>query len=171
VHVKHQPNLNKIPNHLFIACEKGDLNIVQRVLAAGADTRVMFVTSTGHNSYLRSAVKNKYLDIVKQLIIYDTNHEMCTSYENLLICSIESQNMEMISTLLNGECRNAEGKTPLLIICEPTKINTIIVKTLLFVGANVNCTTEAGVTPLMLATQFKNLEIIQILMALERIKK
>ncbi len=158
-------NVGETP--VYAASQKGYLDILGRLIAAGADIN-QAKTDNGATP-LFIACYNKHIEIVKKLIEAgaDINKAKTdTGVTPLYIASLNNY-MEILKVLIEAGAdvnkpRTGTGATPLYNACFYGYIE--IVKVLIEAGADINqVKTDDGATPLYIAGANNNIEIVKVL--------
>ncbi|KAG3043144.1 hypothetical protein PC121_g22739 [Phytophthora cactorum] len=151
-------------NMLHIAAQTGNKEMVEMLLAGGAD-----VTAEDEygSSTLHVAVRSGNLEMVGLLL--SKGADISATEEDgssALHVAVSSGNPKMIELLLdngaNIEAVEEDGRTPLHVAA--CYKNTQVVKVLLSKGANVAAVNQAGRTPLHFAACYSNTNMITLLL-------
>jgi len=150
---------------LHLACKEGNLELIQRLLAAGADINA--TTKDGCTPLLYAALLG-HVEVVQFLLaagadINATDKDGSTS----LLYAASSGHIEVVQSLLaagaNINATTKDGCTPLLSAASSGHVE--VVQSLLAAGANINATTKDGCTPLLYAASLGYVEIAKSLLA------
>ena len=133
---------------LHVACEKGDLSIVEKVLEAGADP---IITDRLGCTPLHYACKNSHLECVSELMAQIPD----------VICDLMKVANKYGATPLS--VRGDNDRTILHVACEKGDLPTV--KKVLEAGADPNVTDKLGCTPLYYACKNSHLECVSEFMA------
>lgn len=139
------------------AIEKGNLDLVKKLIAAGADVTNIFA---GENEFelnvIELAAFNGHLDLVKEFLKYEIESEEALKY------AVMKNNLDTVVFLIdNGWDINKQdyyGNTPLMYAIGWENLN--IVKELLNRGANVNLKNNDGIDALHDAVDLGCLELV-----------
>ncbi|MDX1916961.1 MAG: ankyrin repeat domain-containing protein [Rickettsiaceae bacterium] len=156
---------NKRRAPLFIALESGSPEVVEILLAQGAD-----INSRNQKGLtpLHVAVVNNDIEMISALLTRGPDLEAKEEYGYTpLHIAIEKGNLNAVNLLLekgaNLETKDDVGLTPLHIAIEKGNLNAV--NLLLAKGANLNAMDELGATPLHNAITQNKLEVVKILLA------
>ena len=149
---------------LFTAAENGKLDVVQQLLAKGAE-----VNKANKYRYtaLLLAAKRGHVEIVKQLLEAGADVKRANYYgETPLLCAAEIGHVEIVAQLLKAgadvNLASKYGRTPLHIAAQQGKLD--VAWLLLEGGADINQADIDGETPLHIAAYFGQLDIAQLLL-------
>ena len=142
---------------LLVACERGYAEIVERLLAAGADATAAAQGPDGNGATpLHVACQHGHAPIVTKLLLALAQHtrEADTREDDDAADGLRARAIDAV-------CSN--GATPLYVACRHG--HTPIVEALLAAGATVNACTASGASPLLAAVCEGNATIVALLCA------
>ena len=150
---------------LILAAETDDLDIVNALLAAGAEVNER--DAVGKTPLLFAARKEN-LGIIQALLAAGANVNAADTQGNTpLMKASEVGRIDAIQALLaaGAEVNAADiyGNTPLTRPLYNSRVD--VIQVLLAAGAEVNLADSKGRTPLMTASDFANVDAIQVLLA------
>jgi ankyrin repeat protein len=154
---------------LMAASFNGSLDVVQTLLAAKADVNAKLSEKKDGETALTLAVHKGHVEVVRALLAAnaDVNHPCCSA--NALYEAARAANLNMVKVLLtakpdlNRQTKN--GNTALMhAISTGTPDSPEIARLLIEAGANVNLSSDEGVTALTLAVQ-RSLATVRALLA------
>ena len=149
---------------LYVACEKGYINVLERLLKEKADPNAPIATGA---TPLYVASQNGHLKIVERLLEAEANPDTpCNTGETPLFIACQNGHLKIVERLLEARVRlNIQcdtGETPLFIASQNGHIE--IVQRLLDQQANPNILCNDKTSPLFVACQDGFLEIVDMLL-------
>ncbi len=159
---------------LFIACENGYLNIVERLLAVpGINVNKAMTDGT---TPLYVSCDKGYLNIIERLLAVpriDVNKSNKNNATPLFVACVRNQ-LNIVKRLLAvpgidvNKAITDNTTSPLFIACENGYLN-IVERLLAVPGINVNKSNKNDATPLFIACQNGNMNIVERLLAVPEI--
>lgn len=148
---------------LFVAAQKGHLDIVKALLAAGAKPNQ--ARDDGFTPLI-VAIHSGYLDIVNALLAAGAKPNQARNGFTPLYIAVEKGHLDIVKALLAAEAKpdqaTDDGFTPLFIAVDSGRLD--IVNALLATRAHRNITIN-GITLLFRAVENGHLEIVKALLA------
>ncbi len=150
---------------LMLAAEAGHDEVVEALLAAGADTKAVTKGYEGDGGWtaLMKAARRGHLEVVRRLLKQGVKPANRSGKPSLLEIAIERQDATLFALLLeHGADVNRRGgmkRTPLIVAAEAGQ--PTFVELLLQSGAEVDTQDELGRTALMVAAEQGQLAIAQ----------
>ena len=152
---------------IFIASEKGNVNLVKVLIQAGGDVDQAKTTTGCTPVYIASQEGN--VDLVKVLVeaACDVNQATTSNGESPLFIAAQYGNVDLVKVLIKAgsnvnQLRTTDGCSPLFIASE--KGNVDVLKVLIEAGGTVNqaLTTDER-TPLWMAAQEGHIDAVKVL--------
>ena len=157
------------PEPLYGAARRGDTDLVQTLLDAGADIDVWSETLEGYTvTEIMGAAMSRSEETVEVLLRAGAhvNAQILPGYGTTALMQAVSGSVALVKLLLEaGANPNALGSgrnTALRIACELERDD--VVQALLAAGANVDESRNDGTTPLMAATRLGDLKMVVLLL-------
>lgn len=153
---------------LSLASSKGHLEVVQILLAAGADVNKKNNDIDGWRNPLYGAAEDGYVDTVQCLLDAgaDVNSIGGKDRNTALLIAVKEKYLNVVQALLtagaNVNLFNKYGESPLL--CASDNGHVEMVQALLGAQTDVNKADNAGQTPLIMASRKGHLEVVRILL-------
>jgi len=159
---------SKMPTPINYAIEKNDIDLLEFFIKQGADVNIN--KGDFENIPIFNAIKHKHYDILKILIENNVKIDLCKDGFSPLTYSINNNDVEATKILLNSKIDinkacNKKEETPLIIAIR--KKNFEIFKLLIEKGADINKARNDGKTPMFIAYQNRQEEIIKVLISLK----
>ena len=147
------------------AVENGNLEIVQTLLLAGANTNVHSESGRTALMYLRD---NATVDLVRELLSAGANINARDESDGTALMNAASQSKyEVVKELIDAgakiDLKDADGKTALMLAA--TNQDPRITKLLIDAGADVNAKDNEGGTALMLAAEEGDAETVKLVIS------
>lgn len=151
---------------LHVACSVGNVELVDVLLAAGADD-----TTVDHNgaTVLHFSCSRGSVELIQLLLERGANKDQLTVQEAHapLHSACAAGNLEVMRVLINAgadlENHNWNGSTPLNFVCQKAGVHPEVVQLLLASGADFETTDKHGRTPLTGACMAGNLDVVKLL--------
>lgn len=149
---------------LLCAVEKGNSEILGRLLAAGFDVNAR--TADAHETPLLKAAALGRLEMAKVLVDHGADVNAADRYGNTALMSAAWHGAEMTTLLLDhGAEVNSGGKSGWIALVNAAKKNHLdVVRLLLSRGADATAKTEDGRTVLMMAAAKGNRAMVELLL-------
>ena len=153
---------------LSMASSNGHLEVVQILLAAGADVNKKNNDILGWHNPLYDAADEGYVDTVQCLLDAgaDVNSIGGKDRNTALLIAVKEKYLNVVQALLtagaNVNLTNKYGETPLF--CASDNGHVEMVQALLGAQSDVNKADNAGQTPLIMASRKGHLEVVRILL-------
>tara|TARA_Y100000816_G_scaffold280086_1_gene253074 strand:+ start:761 stop:2302 length:1542 start_codon:yes stop_codon:yes gene_type:complete len=153
---------------LSMASSYGHLEVVQILLAAGADVNKKNNDILGWSNPLYGAADEGYVDTVQCLLDAgaDVNSIGGKDRNTALLIAVKEKYLNVVQALLtagaNVNLTNKYGESPLL--CASDNGHVEMVQALLGAQSDVNKADNAGQTPLIMASRKGHLEVVRILL-------
>ncbi|CAK9115057.1 unnamed protein product [Durusdinium trenchii] len=149
---------------MFLAAERGHLEVVRLLLEAGADLNA--ATQCGH-TVLMFAAQNGHPDVVRVLLEAGADPKAATQdWATALMFAAQNGHPDVVRLLLEaGADPNAAtrcGHTVLMFAAQNGHLE--VARVLLEVGADPNAAMQDGATALMDATVHGHLEVVRVLL-------
>jgi len=148
---------------LFMACQKGYLYAVQKLLDEGININTKDRENKGKTPLIIAIEENK-IEIVRELIKRGADINV-TDYDGdtALIIAINKKCVDIVRELIkkgaNIHKKGSKEDEPLIIACKEGHLE--IIKDLIDNGSNLDEKDSSGNTPLMLSCKFGQLEVVR----------
>lgn len=158
---------------LLVACEKGNLKEVKRLLGEGVSPNA---TRSSGASALAYAVAGRHTEVVRVLLEAKADPDRTSFGMTPLFLAAENGDLETTEVLLKAgadvnarlravdkemEVRN--GDTALMAAASP-KVSPAVARALIKAGADVNARADNGKTAVMQAVAAENVEVLKVLL-------
>lgn len=153
---------------LMVASFQGSLEVVQALLAAKADVNATMSEKKNGETALTFAVQKGDVEVVRALLAAnaDVNHVSSNGNSPLYVAA-RTANLNMVKVLLTAKPKlnlQPEGGNTELMYAISNGRDPEVARLLMEAGADVNLSTDSGITALMLAAQ-RDVAMVQRLLA------
>lgn len=161
--IKAEVDVNYGEEHkppLTYACLKGHLSVVKELIKAGADVNL----NKQNKTPLTAACFKGHLDVVEMLIKDNANVNLGDGIKTPLIAALDECYLEIFKTLINaGADVNYiyRQNAPLIVACRGQGL--LFVQELIKADANVNLTARKQRSPLEIAYEYSDPDLINML--------